>query len=673
MTQPTVYEQYMLELVNRARLDPDEEVNRFNETIDAYNAVYSNPRTEMTSVTDGGANVTSTPKQPLAFNELLTNAAKDHTNWMLEADVFSHKQEDSSGSGTSTTPGLGLTFGDRYDAVGYDYSSGAENISRSSTGGIDLTQHVLWRHESLFYSVGHRENILNDTYGFRELGIGIERGDYKGSNNIMVTQNFGRSGSTLYLTGVAFDDLTTDDDFYTVGEGLRGILVTAKRQSDNKSFSTTTMDAGGYNLALTAGTYDVSFSLGGVQLGTTQAVTIGSENVKLDLNTDTIVTPADFNNAASVVGTNNAEDIIGDDNNQTLDGLDGNDRIYGVDGDDLVVGGNGDDLVVGGKNNDRLVAWNGNDILIGVDPIKPDPGKGEVDWLTGHGGMDTFVLGDGNGAYYNQGSTWAAGWQDRAIISDFNSVEDKILLHGNSSNYQLNINNGSTMIFYGESGSGFNELIGIVNGVTGLDLTDATQFNYADHSFSIKGTASNELFFGSEVNQTIDGFDGNDKIYGLDGDDLVIGGSGDDLVIGGNGNDTLSGGQNNDRLVAWNGDDTLIGVDPTKPNPGKGELDWLSGHGGADTFVLGDSNGVYYNQGGTVAESWQDRGVISDFNLSEDKIQLYGSSSNYQLNINNGSTTIFYGESGTGFNELVGVVIGVTGLDLTDATQFNYV
>ncbi len=478
MTQPTVYEQYMLELVNRARLDPEGEVARFNATIDSYNAVYSSPREEMTGVTEGGANVTSTPKQPLAFNELLIDAARDHTNWMLEADVFSHEREDSPGSGTSATLGLGLTLGDRLNAVGYNYSAAAENISRSSTGEIDFAQHVLWRHEGLFYSVGHRENILDDTYGFRELGIGIERGDYQGSDNIMVTQNFGRSGSKLYLTGVALDDLITDDDFYTVGEGLRGILVTAERQSDNQSFTTTTMDTGGYNLALTAGTYDVSFSLAGEQLGTTETITIASENVKLDLNTDTLVTPADFNNAASIVGTNNTDDLMGSDRDQTLNGSGGNDRVNGYAGDDLVMGGNGNDFLIGGKNNDRLVAGSGNDILIGVDHTKADPGKGEVDRLSGHGGADIFVLGDSTGVYYHGDGSWAVGWQDRGVISDFNLGSDKIQLHGSSSDYRLNINSGNTVIFYREPGTTVNEVVGVVERVTELDLNDVTQFNY---------------------------------------------------------------------------------------------------------------------------------------------------------------------------------------------------
>ncbi len=273
MVQPSAYEQYMLELVNRARLNPETEADLFgidlNEGLD--------PNT-----------ISSDPKQPLAFNLLLIDSAIAHSQWMLDTDTFSH-----TGAGESDP-------GDRMRDAGYNFTGSwgwGENIAwRGTTGTLDVTNAVANRHEGLFKSSGHRTNILNNN--FREIGISTLTGEYSDYNDLgeyidynalMVTQNFAKSGASIFMTGVAFDDLVINDDFYTVGEGLGGITVTATRQSDNQQFSTTTMDAGGYQMALSSGTYNVSFSDNGQTIGSTQQVDIGSQNVKLDLNTDNLV------------------------------------------------------------------------------------------------------------------------------------------------------------------------------------------------------------------------------------------------------------------------------------------------------------------------------------------------------------------------------------------------
>jgi hypothetical protein len=73
------------------------------------------------------------------------------------------------------------------------------------------------------------------------------------------------------------------DNFYTPGEGLGGVTVTARRASDGATFSTTTWGSGGYSLPLAAATYDVTASGAGLN-GTVRfgSVAIGSQNVKRD-------------------------------------------------------------------------------------------------------------------------------------------------------------------------------------------------------------------------------------------------------------------------------------------------------------------------------------------------------------------------------------------------------
>ena len=262
MAEPSVYEQYMIELVNRARENPQAEAMLYGINLN-----------------DGlsPGTITSDSKQPLAPNEFLIDASRSHSQWMLVNNIFSH-----TGAG-------GSSAGDRMGDAGYVFSGSwtwGENIAwNGTTGTLNITQSIESQHEGLFKSSGHRTNILNDN--FREIGIGSVEGQFNIYNALMTTQNFAKSGSNFFLTGVAFDDAVTDDSFYTIGEGLAGITIEAVRTSDNALFSTTTMSAGGYQIALDTGTYNITFSDNSGDYFT-ETITIGSENVKLDLDTSEI-------------------------------------------------------------------------------------------------------------------------------------------------------------------------------------------------------------------------------------------------------------------------------------------------------------------------------------------------------------------------------------------------
>jgi serralysin len=129
------------------------------------------------------------------------------------------------------------------------------------------------------------------------------------------------------------------------------------------------------------------------------------------------------------------------------------------------IDGTGDgELLQGTQNNDKLVGRNGNDTLIGFDA---SAGVVEADKLIGGKGADLFVLGDANQAYYA-----TEGSDDYAIINDFQlNQQDVIQLHGTAEDYAI----GSSPfalegvgIYLNDAGQ--NELIGLVNGVTNLDL-----------------------------------------------------------------------------------------------------------------------------------------------------------------------------------------------------------
>ncbi len=234
--------------------------------------------------------ISSDPKQPLALNPSLITSARGHSQWMIDNDIFSH------------TGVNGSSPGDRMAAAGYQFLGSwgwGENIAwsgstPSSPPPLATTAEL---HQDLFVDSdidgrGHRVNLMNPN--FREVGTGIAFGIFSGYNAEMATEDFAYSyvsGGDSFLTGVAYDDrLVSQDSFYTPGEGLGGVTITATRATDKAAFSTTTWSSGGYSLALPTGTYDVTASGAGLPTNiTVRNVTIGTSNVEVDFTPATQV------------------------------------------------------------------------------------------------------------------------------------------------------------------------------------------------------------------------------------------------------------------------------------------------------------------------------------------------------------------------------------------------
>jgi Ca2+-binding RTX toxin-like protein len=330
--------------------------------------------------------------QPLAFDANLLSAAEQHSLWMLSSDTFSHV-----GSGGSSAT-------QRMQAAGYQFVgswTAAENIAWATTQGpTGFQDDVLLLHQNLMNSPGHRTNLLNAS--FKEIGLGFETGDYQGRESAFVTENFAKSGSGSVLTGVAFRD-GDGDRFYDAGEGLGGLAVKAV-SSVGKTYSTTTMATGGYQVDLPAGSYTLTFSGGGIAT-TTRKATIGTANVKLDL----------LNPATSPSETASAQ-ISGTSANNTLTGRTGADTILALGGDDLLYGLAGHDRLDGGPGNDRMAGSTGNDYLIG---------RAGRDFLNGGAGNDRLYGGPDPDLFYFRGR-WGF---DR--ILDFQNGVDTLDLRSN--------------------------------------------------------------------------------------------------------------------------------------------------------------------------------------------------------------------------------------------------
>ena len=361
MAEFSLQEQLMLELVNRARLDPQAEAARLH--IDLNDGL-----------TPGA--LTATAKPALAPNALLLDATRAHSQFMLDHDKFAHENIGDGDPGT------------RIQAAGYALLGNnwayAENIAiQGTTGPANLTALTIANHDGLFKSPDHRENLLGAQY--REVGVGIKLGpfvfgdlqtppDLKVYNAVDVTQNFARSGGHQFITGVAITD-ANHNNFYDIGEQRAGIVVDA-RQAGTTIASDTTGTAGGYAIGVGDGRYQVQFHDGDLAHAVNATVLVAA-NVKLDLAaSNEILTSAsialgDGATAASLLGianlnaTGNAEAnvLLGNRGANILAGLDGNDKLLGVAGNDKLLGGEGVDTLVGGKGHDQLIGGAGRDIF----------------------------------------------------------------------------------------------------------------------------------------------------------------------------------------------------------------------------------------------------------------------------------------------------------------------
>jgi uncharacterized protein YkwD len=261
---PSNLEQYVVELINRGRANPAAEAARYGVDLNEGLAA---------------GTISTARKQPLAISPYLEDSSRKHSQWMIDTDTFSH-----TGAGGSNPK-------DRMTAAGYPFRgtwSWGENIAWNTYTGSSLSTSLANQIEKgLFVDTwvadrGHRIDLMNPS--FREVGAGFVSGAFEKYNPVgMLTQDFASESGKAFLTGVAYRDTVAKDRFYTPGEGLGGVTVTARRAADGAVFSTTTFASGGYSLQLAPGSYAVSASGGplaeGVDFGT---VTIGSENVKAD-------------------------------------------------------------------------------------------------------------------------------------------------------------------------------------------------------------------------------------------------------------------------------------------------------------------------------------------------------------------------------------------------------
>ena len=398
--------------------------------------------------------------------------------------------------------------------------------------------------------------------------------------------------------------------------------------------------------------------------------------------------------------------------NDGIDGGEGNDIIFGEDeyddssygGNDTILGGLGDDLVYGNSGNDLIYGDTHTSVNSGlVAHLAFDEGTGteasnsasderaflvgalynDVTWTDGKTGKGINFSGDygsvgisHNDAVDITDTITLSAWIKADTIDDGDGIINKGYRYDYA--YGMNLTAGGNLVFKTSSGewqsnSQINtgqwhhvavsydgsEIKFYIDGQEDSNVisTNITLTSTPDNLVSIGH--DNEINGGSAVWNYFDGIIDDPRIHNralsateiaelasLESDLGVVGEDGNDNLIGNGGDDTLTGGAGNDTL---NGTDDVLA--------GYLERDILTGGAGADRFILGDATQAYYGTEGN-----QDYATITDFDTSEDVVQLYGSASNYSQQGND----LYYN------GDLVGIFEGSTSWDL-NSNAFEYV
>ena len=256
--EPTNDETLILELMNRFRADPTNEVERWkggNPWGGIDQQMFLKEMKELT------------PSPPLVFNLKLLEAARKHSHYMI-LNGLGHEEDPSKAGFTGKGPG------DRAKLAGYQSGGWGENAFRDP--GSAYRSHVGFIVDAgagpgnMQPGRGHRTNMMSK--GYREVGPSAVP---HGGENVSVTHLFGAGNGVRFCGGVVYLD-KNNNHFYDPGEGIGELKIIA---SDGTSCST--WKSGAFTLNLkSAGPVTIITEYAGERK--TQTFQAGKENIKFD-------------------------------------------------------------------------------------------------------------------------------------------------------------------------------------------------------------------------------------------------------------------------------------------------------------------------------------------------------------------------------------------------------
>ncbi|MEM7594136.1 MAG: hypothetical protein AAF383_21935 [Cyanobacteria bacterium P01_A01_bin.83] len=167
-----------------------------------------------------------------------------------------------------------------------------------------------------------------------------------------------------------------------------------------------------------------------------------------------------------ISGSSSDDIIVSLDDNDTIEGQEGDDVLSSVEGNNYLKGNLGNDTLTGGG-----LGFEDGEIFITADAE-------EIDTLSGGENSDHFILGGRSHPILDEDSETIVhydeeGNDDYAVITDFEPVEDVILLGGSEDDYRL-VYSGTSSDLYVDD-----ELIAIIQGDAQLSLSES-YFQYQE-------------------------------------------------------------------------------------------------------------------------------------------------------------------------------------------------
>jgi uncharacterized protein YkwD len=323
---PTNEQQYMLELINRARADGGAEAARLQGwQSDPSNPVFSGGLQEGPPSINGQSFTIANSAQPLSWNSLLINCAQARAQFLNDNNQFFTGTNPHTFGGTDpeqriNAAGYPMNLGTEYNGpmTPGGFFPGPENVAENESigsgpfTGARLITTILQQHNDLFTDTtvpgrGHRMSMML-TY-WREIGIGISAGTDTNQNQtwdaLYTVQNFGKvANSTPFITGVVYRD-TNGNGFYDPGEGIGGVRVDVA----GANFFAVSSSSGGYSVPVPGnGSFNVTFSGGGVTTSQRTVAVANSLNAKADYVAAAV--PAVLANISTRLRMQNSGDVL---------------------------------------------------------------------------------------------------------------------------------------------------------------------------------------------------------------------------------------------------------------------------------------------------------------------------------------------------------------------------
>ena len=257
---PTPEEQLMLELINRARADPERERQRLGVSASEW-PVYA-------------------PQPPLVMSTRLLQAARGHAEDMHDRGYFSHLNPD------------GVNANGRLRAAGYPLAAqfGGDDVNQVENIAAGYATARIANDELMIdegtVPPNHRRLILADSSFWErndEIGVGIHRGN-KGYGSYYAQEIAHDDDPVPHVLGVVYRD-NNENGYYDVREGIGGVRIATA----DGAYSTTTASAGGYGFrADVPGSYVLRATGPDFEGAFEVPLVVGVANVKVDFVLDQI-------------------------------------------------------------------------------------------------------------------------------------------------------------------------------------------------------------------------------------------------------------------------------------------------------------------------------------------------------------------------------------------------